>query len=658
VLPSLEFIAQSSRAESQAAVDIYGHSIHPARVVEWAWPNAFGATFGRNRNWLTALPPTNDHNVWMNSIYLGGMTTLLAMGAIGLRSGLAGRGWMIGLAMVGVLGGFGDYASPVFIARALPGGEARFGKLEGADPPLPREDGLLRDGDGGVYWFLSSALPGFRSFRFPGKLFIAASLGICALAGMGFDGLIAGRRRFAEFIAWSGMIVSLAGVALTIARRDWILGLLEGRAEWARSAFGPFDPVGALADLRRGMVQGSIVAGAFLILARMAPNRPRWAGILALSILSVDLALANRGEVGTVAQSAYDGEPRTLDAIRQSEHDNPDPGPFRIFRLPSWALPRWNETSSPDRLEEMIRWERDTLRPKYELPLGIDSTFAYGTAELAEFRQLFEPFRVNPDPMLVRKLGIPAGKSVIYYPRQSFNLWNTRYFILPARLAWNSSSRGFTSLLPDSASIYPELFVGPDAKALREEWGRNEDVQVFRNRAAFPRAWVVHQAIPIGEKPRMTTAARQSLLTQILYQDDELWHIDGLQPTDFRRVAFVEATADQLSKLSGAGLEAVHVLEKGDPSQVELDVTLASPGLVILAETFYPGWTLKIDDKPAKILRTNLAMRGAVVPAGTHRLVYTYRPDSVRMGFVMSGIGLIAWTILMTIGRRRMGRLG
>jgi uncharacterized membrane protein YfhO len=86
--------------------------------------------------------------------------------------------------------------------------------------------------------------------------------------------------------------------------------------------------------------------------------------------------------------------------------------------------------------------------------------------------------------------------------------------------------------------------------------------------------------------------------------------------------------------------ESVRVV-KHEPQRVELLATLDRPGFVILADIYYPGWQLTIDGKPAPILRANRMMRGAAVPAGEHTLVYTYEPESVRVGAMISVAGLI-----------------
>jgi uncharacterized membrane protein YfhO len=85
---------------------------------------------------------------------------------------------------------------------------------------------------------------------------------------------------------------------------------------------------------------------------------------------------------------------------------------------------------------------------------------------------------------------------------------------------------------------------------------------------------------------------------------------------------------------------------------VELRARLERPGLVILADAYYPGWQLSIDGHPAGILRANRLMRGAAVPAGEHTLVYTYRPDSVRIGALVSAAGGIVLVALGWSGRR------
>ena len=118
----------------------------------------------------------------------------------------------------------------------------------------------------------------------------------------------------------------------------------------------------------------------------------------------------------------------------------------------------------------------------------------------------------------------------------------------------------------------------------------------------------------------------------------------------FPALAFVETdqprTLAGISSRTGVSPEESVTISRYEPQRVELVAALKRPGLVILADSFDPGWSLTIDGAPAPIFRTNRAMRGAAVKAGKHTLAYTYNPASFRLlraGISIAGLlGLIA----------------
>jgi hypothetical protein len=70
--------------------------------------------------------------------------------------------------------------------------------------------------------------------------------------------------------------------------------------------------------------------------------------------------------------------------------------------------------------------------------------------------------------------------------------------------------------------------------------------------------------------------------------------------------------------------------------EVELEATLRTPALVVLTDTFYPGWEATVDGVPAPIVRANYFARGVFAPAGAQRITFRYRPWSYRFGLLMS----------------------
>lgn len=59
-------------------------------------------------------------------------------------------------------------------------------------------------------------------------------------------------------------------------------------------------------------------------------------------------------------------------------------------------------------------------------------------------------------------------------------------------------------------------------------------------------------------------------------------------------------------------------------------------GFVVLADQYYPGWFAYIDGIPTNIYKTNGVVRGVVVPAGTHKVLFRYRPIKIYAFMALS----------------------
>jgi hypothetical protein len=177
---------------------------------------------------------------------------------------------------------------------------------------------------------------------------------------------------------------------------------------------------------------------------------------------------------------------------------------------------------------------------------------------------------------------------------------------------------------------------------------RDERVAIYENTAALPRARIVHAAVPVrdaGEAfARLTEAAKAGshaaaagLVDRIVVEPSA----DGHPPP--------EAPA-----VTAPASEDVQLVDGSDPDRVELVAPLASPGWVVLADTFYPGWSATIDGVATPIHPADLLFRAVFVPAGTHRILFRYEAPALRLGLVLAvvGLGLSAFLIV----RRGAGR--
>lgn len=102
---------------------------------------------------------------------------------------------------------------------------------------------------------------------------------------------------------------------------------------------------------------------------------------------------------------------------------------------------------------------------------------------------------------------------------------------------------------------------------------------------------------------------------------------------DFNKTAVVEgADAHALRPGLGPQDDFEIGLDRFLGDRVRLIARLTSPGVVVLTDSYYPGWRAFVDGVETKIFPADLAFRAVKAPAGRHTIEFIYRPMSFRMG--------------------------
>ena len=81
-------------------------------------------------------------------------------------------------------------------------------------------------------------------------------------------------------------------------------------------------------------------------------------------------------------------------------------------------------------------------------------------------------------------------------------------------------------------------------------------------------------------------------------------------------------------------------------------------GMLVMADTWYPGWYATVDGRPATIYQPYAALRGVVVEKGSYTVVLRYRPRSAMLGAMMTAVGILGACALALArpGRRLTAR--
>ena len=93
--------------------------------------------------------------------------------------------------------------------------------------------------------------------------------------------------------------------------------------------------------------------------------------------------------------------------------------------------------------------------------------------------------------------------------------------------------------------------------------------------------------------------------------------------------AIVERPVEGLARPSAP--PQVQVQER-EQTRVRVSVRGDADGLLVLADPWYPQWRVRVDGRPAELLRVDHAFRGVRVPAGSHEVVFSYEDRAMRLG--------------------------
>ncbi|MEK7274727.1 MAG: YfhO family protein, partial [Candidatus Desantisbacteria bacterium] len=148
-------------------------------------------------------------------------------------------------------------------------------------------------------------------------------------------------------------------------------------------------------------------------------------------------------------------------------------------------------------------------------------------------------------------------------------------------------------------------------------------INIYANPAYLPRAFLVPECMIINDRARI---------------------LEKLLDIDPRQVVILEAEQGNqqlaVSKQQAAeGANEVQIVQY-QPNTVLIQTDTAQDGFLFLSDTYYPGWSARVDGVKTRIYRANYAFRAIYLKAGQHRVEFRYMPDSLLIG---------CWTSLISI---------
>jgi len=421
-------------------------------------------------------------------------------------------------------------------------------------------------------------VPLWRPFRYPEKL-LPYVLGLLVLgAALGLHRV---QRDEALRRTFSRVLLGAAGLAFGLAALEAWGGVYSRRllpALWTYPLPGGVPPW-----LGPNLVTASLQCGATLVLAalillKVNAELPR-AGLLC--VLQFASLFAANERLYHVTYPAFLEQPTAfVEAVHERLEKQPSSGDSRVHSVVTSMVQR--EAEGLSRIDWQTLNVLTALMPVTPTLFGLEGAGSYLPATSTRFGPL--------DGDLEQWMSRLGG------------LYGVRFEAL-------------------SASYYAR--VGGRASAVIADQP-DMNLVLVENPTALPRAYLA--------RPRCVADSQEAF--SLLFSQD---FRPGRHAAVECGTAAPEVTAQGGASASGEGSV---VLRRHEPERVEVEVDARAPGLLVLNDAYYRGWSVTVDDRPADILPTNVAVRGVAIPAGQHRVIFRYETPGAR---------LAAWISLATL---------
>lgn len=166
---------------------------------------------------------------------------------------------------------------------------------------------------------------------------------------------------------------------------------------------------------------------------------------------------------------------------------------------------------------------------------------------------------------------------------------------------------------------------------------KGNTIKLYQYRNAFPRAWVVEDFKVMDSKEILSVITQKGFNPgqEVLLEEEPEWK--------------------GASSPRGTGKNKVEIISEKN-NCLRLQVETKKDSLLVLSDTYYPGWEVWVDGSPQKIYQANYAFRAVPLRAGSHQIKFVFDPVSFKWGAGMTLLGILGCIAGLRVGRKRERR--
>ena len=177
---------------------------------------------------------------------------------------------------------------------------------------------------------------------------------------------------------------------------------------------------------------------------------------------------------------------------------------------------------------------------------------------------------------------------------------------------------------------------------------KENTIKFYKNRDPQPRAWLVKHFKVMDSRTTLWKMAQKEFRPgqEVFLEEEPKWTNPPAPP-------FAKGGLNVVGTLRELPQKAQILTESNN--RLSLKVDAEENSLLVLSDTYYPGWKAFVDGKETKIYRADYTFRAIPLKAGAHRVEFVYDPLSFKLGIGGTILGVLGCVglVLINRGKRR-----
>ncbi len=464
----------------------------------------------------------------------------------------------------------------------------------------------------------------FSMLRFPVKLLFFCTVALAVLGAVGLQDLADGKARKLVAVLFGSICLSF-GVLLFLAGKRVLLPFETDFSTAGQRAAGQL-------AIAYALIQCGIVSLLINAAAQLVANKQRGRLILAAVLLGISCvalvfhasAVCNKSTPGGYFNKSS-SLAQIMNSLRTAQPDS-TAGRFAGFYMESFKRPKtllWEKNADAN----AYQYDRQILFSGTFMDSRTPAVYGFEGSMVGEYYYYLLNCYIKSNLALPKQAILSPVQHIASQakePEFGDKTDNPLYRLLQS-----------ASCLFLTTQMYGDRFYGApiaikkmDPAMFRiEREDKTLNVRIYRVLNTCPRAYLSYlfRVFP----------NRDSLIEHMFTSDKS-----GYDPAA-ETLLEEKASAPLGSKMTIMPLPSKVIVNDRSNSEVEVSTESKTPGMLVLADQYYPGWKVRVDGEKEKVYRVNGFFRGVIVPAGKHQVMFTYEPESLYQSLLLVLAGAV-----------------